>query len=66
MATKRVCDRCGAEINPVGSATYVNVRSAFHEESPDIELCCSCAMQLRTWMEPAQPKNPRREVRVDV
>lgn len=38
MATKRVCDRCGAEINPTRSATYVNVRSAFHEESPDIEL----------------------------
>ena len=62
MATKRVCDRCGAEINPTSSATYVNVRSAFHEESPDIELCCSCAMQLRKWMEPVQSKKPRVEV----
>ena len=52
MAIKRSCDRCGAEINPTSSATYVNVRSAFHEESPDVELCCSCAMQLRKWMEP--------------
>lgn len=57
MATKRVCDRCGAEINPTSSVTYVNVRSAFHEESPEwlysvVELCCSCAMQLRKWMEP--------------
>ena len=50
MATKRVCDRCGAEINPTSSATYVNVRSAFHEESPDIELCCSCAMQMKEWL----------------
>lgn len=50
MATKRVCDRCGAEINPTSSATYVNVRSAFHEESPDIELCCSCAMQIKEWL----------------
>lgn len=49
-ATKRVCDRCGAEINPTSSATYVNVRSAFHEESPDIELCCSCAMQIKEWL----------------
>ena len=32
--------------------TYVNVRRAFHEKSPDIELCCSCAMQLREWMKP--------------
>lgn len=50
MATKRVCDRCGAEINPTSSATYVNVRSAFHEKLPDIELCCSCAMQIKEWL----------------
>ena len=50
MATKRVCDRCGAEINPTSSATYVNVRSAFLEESPDIELCCSCTMQIKEWL----------------
>lgn len=53
MATKRVCDRCGAEINPTSSATYVNVRSAFHEKSPDIELCCSCAMQIKEWLNQA-------------
>ena len=52
MATKRVCDRCGAEINPTSSATYANVRSAFHEKSPDIELCCSCAMQIKKWLKP--------------
>lgn len=52
MATKRVCDRCGAEINPTSSVTYVNVRSAFHENSPDIELCCSCAMQIKEWLKP--------------
>lgn len=50
MATKRVCDRCGAEINPTSSATYVNVRRAFHEKSHDIELCCSCAMQIEEWL----------------
>lgn len=50
MATKRVCDRCGAEINPTSSATYVNVRSTFRGESPDIELCCSCAMQIKEWL----------------
>lgn len=52
MATKRVCDRCGAEINPTSSATYVNVRRAFLEKPPDIELCCSCAMQLKEWIKP--------------
>ena len=54
MAIKRSCDRCGAEINPTNSATYVNVRSAFHEESPDIELCCSCAMQIRECLKPVR------------
>lgn len=49
---KRICDRCGAEINPTSSATYVNVRSAFLEGSPDIELCCSCAMQIKKWLKP--------------
>ena len=46
----KYCPNCGAEINPTSSATYVNVRSAFHEESPDIELCCSCAMQIKEWL----------------
>ena len=44
--------RSGAEINPTSSATYVNVRSAFHEKSPDIEICCSCAMQIKEWLKP--------------
>jgi hypothetical protein len=52
MATKRICDRCGVEINPTSSVTYVNVRSAFHENSPDIELCCSCAMKIKEWLKP--------------
>lgn len=26
MATKRVCDRCGAEINPVNFVTYAGMR----------------------------------------
>lgn len=26
MATKRVCDRCGAEINPFNSVTYAGMR----------------------------------------
>ena len=54
MATKRVCDRCGAEINPTSSATYVNVRRTFRGESPDIELCCSCAMQIKEWLKPTK------------
>ncbi len=64
MATKQICDRCGADITPVGSASYVRLRRA-HEgttQPPEIELCCSCAMQLRQWMEPVQPKDPRGEV----
>lgn len=62
MATKRICDRCGAEINPTSSATYVNVRSAFHEESPDIELCCSCAMQIKEWLK-SSVEEDKKEVK---
>lgn len=28
MATKKVCDRCGAEINPPNSVTYAGMQSA--------------------------------------
>ena len=30
MATKRVCDRCGAEINPFNSVTYAGMRRVNH------------------------------------
>ena len=29
MATKLICDRCGAEINPMSSVTYVRIESFF-------------------------------------
>lgn len=52
MAIKRICDRCGAEINPESSTTCVNIRQWRQLDQPDIELCCSCAMQLRKWLKP--------------
>ena len=36
---KRICDRCGAEITPTSSATYVNVRGAYRDPTGEIELC---------------------------
>ena len=54
MAIKRICDRCGAEINPQSSATYVRIRNA--RESAAVvdegELCVSCGMQIREWLKP--------------
>lgn len=52
MATKRVCDRCGAEINPFNSVTYAGMWK--HKSDTDgnsFELCCSCAYHLRRWFE---------------
>lgn len=50
MATKRVCDRCGAEIKPFNSVTYVGIRLVKYDiTGDDYELCVSCAHELRKW-----------------
>lgn len=56
MALKLVCDRCGAEINPTSSVTYCFVSKHKHPEPHDddlrkTELCCSCALWLRRFLE---------------
>ena len=49
---QHVCDRCGAVINPTGSAVFVTVQNgnvnAFENKS---ELCCSCGMWLKRFLE---------------
>lgn len=51
MATKLVCGRCGAEINPKSSVTYVGIRLLKIEiYDNDYELCVSCAHELRAWL----------------
>lgn len=56
MATKRVCDRCGADINPTSSASYVRLRRAYEGTTtpPETELCVSCARQIREWLKPVE------------
>lgn len=62
MMVKRICDRCGAEINPASSATYVTVRGSYYvnvmgsylENTEDVELCCSCGMRIREWLKPIE------------
>lgn len=40
MATKRICDRCGAEINPPASVTYAGMRRIkAGVNAVDYELC---------------------------
>ena len=64
MAIKRVCDRCGAEINPQSSATYLHLLRAC-ESAPvtdATELCVSCARQIREWLKPVKiPALSRKE-----
>ena len=51
MAMKRICDRCGAEINPIHSVTYAGVRKLRNDiNDKDFELCVSCALKLRSWL----------------
>lgn len=50
MATKRVCDRCGAEISPFNPVTYAGMRRTKNDiNDNDYELCVSCANKLRKW-----------------
>ena len=52
MATKKVCDRCGAEINPADSVTYVDMnKGRFVVGNTVQELCCSCAYHLGRWLD---------------
>lgn len=50
MATKKICDRCGAEINPKNSANYVQIKDYYGEKFEEHELCVSCAFRLRKWL----------------
>ena len=51
MATKLICDRCGAEITPKSSVTYAGIRRLkTGANNNDYELCVSCAHELRAWL----------------
>ena len=47
METIKICDRCGAEIDPASSVTEVY---AGNIEAQKKELCISCAFALREWL----------------
>lgn len=50
MATKRICDRCGAEINPPNSITYAGIQRIKNDINDNVyELCVSCAVKLKEW-----------------
>lgn len=50
MATKLICDRCGAEINPMSSATRAGMRRPkMSGNEIYYDLCVSCAHKLRAW-----------------
>lgn len=51
MAMIKVCDRCGVQINPPNSATFLTVEQVrLWQRKATFELCVSCAMQLHNWM----------------
>lgn len=58
MTTKRVCDRCGAEINPYNSVTYVGIRLfKTGVNTEEFELCVPCAYKLRKWFNGEEKDN---------
>lgn len=58
MATKSICDRCGAEINPKSSVTYAGMRRRKSDiNDNDYELCVSCAHELREWFKGEKEEN---------
>lgn len=58
MATKLICDRCGAEINPKSSVTYARMRRhKTNGNETDYELCVSCAHKLRAWLSGKESDN---------
>lgn len=64
MATKLICDRCGAEINPKSSVTYAGMRKRKNDINDNIslsfddyELCVSCAHELREWFHGGREDN---------
>lgn len=62
MATKRVCDRCGAEINTPNSVTYAGIRRVKNDINDiDYELCVSCANKLRKWFKGEEDDNGEKD-----
>lgn len=51
MATKRVCDRCGAEINPADGSVYAGMSNFRYEGRMTYELCGKCAYHLGRWLD---------------
>lgn len=49
---QHVCDRCGAVINPAGSVVFVAVHNgSVIAYAGKKELCCSCGMRLKRFLE---------------
>ena len=51
MATKKICDRCGAEINPRESLVNLELTDYRGNFKSKLELCVSCSFRLGKWLE---------------
>lgn len=49
MASKLICDSCGAEINPKSSRVFMQLTTGDSHELYD--LCCFCAFHLNKWLD---------------
>ena len=53
MATAKVCDRCGAVINPRNSGLFIIYGTGSYRtgDGEAKDLCCSCALALKKFLE---------------
>ena len=52
MATTKVCDRCGAVINPRNSGMFLILGTGgYRDGNGEVkDLCCSCALALNKFL----------------
>lgn len=56
MGYKLVCDKCGSPINPASSRIVIGYNmDCWNEPKEKYELCVSCAMRFRNWINNLSP-----------
>lgn len=52
MTTKKMCDKCNKEIQPIESNTEVHFeRQGNWDSNQSLDLCEHCAAQIKAWIQ---------------
>ena len=56
MGYRLVCDKCGAPINPASSRIVIGYNmDSWNDPKEKYELCASCAMRFKNWINSSCP-----------